>query len=72
MENFDFETCMDIFDWFDDAAFEYLNHIILSKVDGEKRVRRALPELQKKARWLVALHRDTEGANPVEFLDQPA
>ena len=72
MENFGFETCMDIFDWFDYAAFEYLNHIILSQVDGEKRVRRALPELQKKARWLVALHRDTEGAYPVEFLDQPA
>ena len=72
MENFDFETCMDIFDWFDDNTFEYINHILLCKIDGEERVKRALPALRKHARWLLNLHSGTEHAYPEQFLNQPA
>ena len=50
MAKLNLETCMDIFDWFDDNSFEYINHILLFKVDGEERVKRALPELRKHAR----------------------
>ena len=46
---YDLDTCMDIFDWFDAAEFDYLNHILLSKLDGDERVRRALPEIRKRA-----------------------
>lgn len=57
MARMSLDTCMDIFDWFDDNTFEYINHILLCKVDGEERVKRALPELRKHARWLLKLHR---------------
>ena len=72
MARMSLDTCMDIFDWFDDNTFEYINHILLCKVDGEERVKRALPELRKHARWLLKLHRGTEAASPEELLNQPA
>ena len=72
MARVNLDTCMDIFDWFDDNTFEYINHILLCKVDGEERVKRALPELRKHARWLLKLHRGTEAAYPEELLNQPA
>ena len=28
MAKLDLYTCMDIFDWFDDSTFEYINHIL--------------------------------------------
>lgn len=31
MAKLDLYTCMDIFDWFDDNTFEYINHILTSK-----------------------------------------
>ena len=71
MARMSLDTCMDIFDWFDDNTFEYINHILLCKVDGEERVKRALPELRKHARWLLKLHRGTEAAYPEELLNQP-
>jgi hypothetical protein len=72
MARLSLETCMDIFDWFDDNTFEYINHILLCKVDGEERVKRALPALRKHARWLLNLHSGTEHAYPEQFLNQPA
>ena len=72
MANLSLETCMDIFDWFDDSTFEYINHILLCKINGEERVKRTLPELRKRARWLLKIHRGTEGAYPEELLNQPA
>ena len=66
------ETCMDIFDWFDDDTNEYINHILLSKLDGEQRVRRTLPELRRRAAWLVRIHEGTKAAYPTELLNQPA
>ena len=72
MARMSLDTCMDIFDWFDDNTFEYINHILLFKVDGEERVKRALPELRKHARWLLKLHRGTEDAYPEELLNQLA
>lgn len=60
----DLATCMDIFDWFDDNTFSYLNHILLSKIDAEKRVKRALPEIRKHAKRLVDIHSGTEAAYP--------
>ena len=72
MATLSLETCMDIFDWFDDSSFEYINHILTCKVKGEERVRRTLPELRKRARWLLKIHRGTEGAYPEELLNQPA
>ena len=72
MENLDVHDCMDIFDWFDDSTFDYVNHILLCKIDGEKRVRRALPEMRKRAHFLLDLNRGTECAYPEELLNQPA
>ena len=72
MARLSLETCMDIFDWFDDNTFEYINHILLCKVDGEERVKRALQALRKHARWLLNLHSGTEHAYPEQFLNQPA
>ena len=72
MARMSLDTCMDIFDWFDDNTFEYINHILLCKVDGEERGKRALPELRKHARRLLKLHRGTEAASPEELLNQPA
>ena len=72
MARLSLETCMDIFDCFDDNTFEYINHILLCKVDGEERVKRALPALRKHARWLLKLHSGTEHAYPEQFLNQPA
>jgi hypothetical protein len=72
MARLSLETCMDIFDWFDDNTFEYINHILLCKIDGEERVKRALPALRKHARWLLNLHSGTEHAYPEQFLNQPA
>lgn len=64
MAKLDLETCMDIFDWFDDNAFEYIHHVLLSKVDGEQRVKGTMPEIRKRARWLLNLHQGTEAAYP--------
>ena len=61
---YDLETCMDIFDWFDTAEYDFLNHILLTKVDGEERVRRILPQLRNRAKWLVKVHRGCEDAYP--------
>lgn len=72
MAKLDLDTCMDIFDWFDDNTFEYINHIMLSKVDGEARVKGTMPEIRKRARWLLKLHRGTDGAYPEQLLNQPA
>ena len=60
----DIATCMDIFDWFNDESFSYINHILTSKLDGEERVKRAMPEIRKRARWLVEVYSGTEAAYP--------
>ena len=39
----DLERVMDIFDWFNSPTFELINHTLLAKLDGEERVRRAMP-----------------------------
>ena len=59
-----FEICMDILDWFDDELLDFISHILLSKSDGVRRVRCALPALRAYARQLVNLHRDTPNAYP--------
>lgn len=64
MKHMNLEMLMDILDWFDDDLFDYLNHILLTKVDSEERIRRALPSLRKHARELVISHRGTELAYP--------
>lgn len=56
------DTCMDILDWFNDEHFDYLNHIMLAKLDGEQRVKRALPSIAEYCLKLVNAHRDTEHA----------
>ena len=72
MKRMNIETLMDILDWFDDELYDYLNHILLSKLDGEARIRRAMPGLRKYARALVAAHRGTECAYPEGLLNPPA
>ena len=75
-----FEDCMDVFDWFDDALYEYLNHIWLSKLDADARIARALPRIIDRAlpriidraAELIAAHEGTELAYPVKLLNQPA
>lgn len=59
------DTCMDILDWFNDEHYDYLNHIMLAKLDGEKRIRRALPSIAEYCLKLVNAHRDTESAYPM-------
>ena len=72
MKHMNIETLMDILDWFDDGLYDYLNHILLTKLDGEMRIRRAMPELRKYAHSLVAAHRGTECAYPEGLLNPPA
>lgn len=67
-----FAECMDIFDWFDDDLYEYLNHIWLSKLNAEARIVRALPKIIDHAAELIAAHEGTEVAYPVEHLNQSA
>ena len=67
MKHMNIETLMDILDWYD-----YLDHILLTKPDGEARIRRAMPELRKYARSLVAAHRGTDRAYPEGLLNLPA
>ena len=64
--------CMDVFDWFDDPTYEYINHILLTKFDGEERVARALRTLCGLTDELIANHREREDAYPEELLNQPA
>ena len=49
MKHMSFETLMDVLDWFDDSLYDYVHHILLSKLDGEDRIRRAMPLLQRHA-----------------------
>ena len=57
MKRMNLEALMDILDWFDDGLYDYIDHILLTKVDGAERVRRTMPQLRKYARELVAAHR---------------
>ena len=72
MAKLDLDTCMDLFDWFGDATFEHINHILISKINCEQRVRSAMPAIRQHARWLVNLHRDTECAYPEKTLPKSA
>ena len=72
MKRMNIEILMDILDWFDDGLYDYLNHILLTKLDGEARIRRAMPELRKYARSLVAAHRGTDRAYPEVLPNLPA
>ena len=64
---YNLETCLDILDWFNDPDFEYkyINHILVSKLDGEERIRRALPLISKHCAELVRSHANTPAAYPV-------
>lgn len=64
MEPTTLARCMDIFDWFDDPLYSYLNHILLAKLDGEERIAQALPELIARAKVLVTTHAGTDIAYP--------
>ena len=67
-----FEECMDVFDWFVDVLYEYLNHIWLSKLDAAARIARALPRIIDHAAELIDAHAGTEVAYPAKLLNQPA
>ena len=56
---------LQILDWFNDPDFEYINHILVSKLDGEERIRRALPLISKHCAELVRSHANTPAAYPV-------
>ena len=58
-----FQICMDILDWFDDPCYDYLNHILIAKLDGEARVLGALPAVSDYCRELVTAHEGTECAD---------
>ena len=62
---FRLETCLDILDWFNDPDFDYINHILVSKLDGEERIRRALPLISKHCAELIRVHANTPAAYPV-------
>ncbi len=60
-----FDTCLDILDWFDDPQYEYINHILIAKLDGEERLQRAFPILQGYCMDLVIGHMGLENAYPI-------
>ena len=62
---YNLETYLDILDWFNDPDFEYINHILVSKLDGEERIRRALPLISKHCTALIRAHANTPTAYPV-------
>ena len=64
MKNLSFEICMDILDWYDDDLYDFINHILTSKVDGAKRIQRAMPHLQAHVQNLVEQNRNTARAYP--------
>ena len=64
MKNLSFEICMDILDWYDDDLYDFINHILTSKVDGTQRIQRAMPHLQAHVRELVERNRNTAWAYP--------
>ena len=60
-----FQICMDILDWFDDPYNDYINHILIAKLNGEERVMGALPTISDYCRELIAAHEGTESAYPM-------
>ena len=64
MNTLSFEICMDILDWFDDPYYDYLNHILLAKLDGEQRIMGALTTISDYCRELIAANEGTEWAYP--------
>ena len=72
MKTLDFETCMDVFDWFNDDLFDYLHHILVSKVLGEARIAAAMPFIRERAWLLIRAHRGTELAYPFDVKLDPA
>ena len=56
---------MDILDWFDDPYYDYINHILIAKLDGEERIAGALPAIFDYCRELIAAHEGTESAYPM-------
>ena len=62
------DRCADILDWFSDPQYDYINHILIAKLDGERRLKRALPELSGYCLDLVIAHMGLEDAYPIEDL----
>lgn len=60
-----FEICMDILDWFDDPYYDYIHHILLSRLNGEERIMGALPTISDYCRELITTHEGTEYAYPM-------
>ena len=60
------ETCMDILNWFNDSNFDYINHIMTAKLDGEERINCALPTISEYCLNLVDAHRASDNAYPLE------
>ena len=58
-------TCMDILDWFNDSYFDYINHIMVAKLDGEERINRTLPAISEYCLNLVDAHRASDNAYPL-------
>ena len=58
-------TCMDILDWFNDSYFDYINHIMVAKLDSEERINRALPAISEYCLNLVDTHRASDNAYPL-------
>jgi hypothetical protein len=53
-----------ILDWFNDDTHDYITHILLAKLDGEERIRRAMPSISEYCLKLVAAHSAGEDAYP--------
>ena len=62
---YNLETYLDILDWFNDPDYDYINHILVSKLDGDERVRRALPIISKRCAELIRVHANTPEAYPM-------
>ena len=60
------DECMDILDWFSDPQYDYIHHILVSKLDGEHRLQKALPILQGHCMDLIIGHIGCENAYPID------
>lgn len=58
-------TCMDILDWFNGSYFDYINHILVAKLDGEELINRALPAISEYCLNLVDAYRSSDNAYPL-------
>ena len=70
MKRMNLEALMDILDWYDDGLYDYIDHILLTKVDGAERVRRTMPQLRKYTQESWSRHTGARKTPPLKASEQ--